>query len=128
MDNKMKKIALIVALALSSQASAHSMSPAIKKYVVERVTHHDVLLKNSTSKPECYNVFVDGKPHFNPKVCLAPGGKQYIKVFVDTPPDQKVRTKVCTEKADNTNKPQRFQLCTSIITYYPELQLRLALP
>lgn len=124
----MKKIVLASSLLLvSSLANSHSMGPAIKKYVVERVTNHDVFLQNSSDKPQCYNVFVDGKPHFNPKVCLAPKGKQYIKVFVDTPPNKKVRTKVCTEPSENINNPQRFQLCTSIVTYYPERELQSAL-
>ncbi|MGL5014032.1 MAG: hypothetical protein ACRC6V_07035 [Bacteroidales bacterium] len=125
----MKKTIIAVTLLLSSGiASSHSMSPTIKKYVVDRITHHDVLLQNFRDNAQCYNVFVDGKPHFNPKVCLAPKGKQIIKVFVDTPPNIKTQTKVCTEISENINKSQRFQLCTSIVTYFPEQQLQSVLP
>lgn len=119
----MKKLVLLFAV-ISSPVHAHSMSLTIKKYVPERVSSHDVVLMNTYKVPSCFDVFVDGKPHFNPKVCLNPGTKQYIKVFVDSPPNVKATTKVCTEQSDKTKNTQRFQLCTSIITYFPEKQLQ----
>ncbi|MGL5013949.1 MAG: hypothetical protein ACRC6V_06620 [Bacteroidales bacterium] len=122
----MKKLLIVLAFA-SSPALSHGMGLTIKKYVPERVTSHDVLLQNRGKNSKCYNVFVDEKPHFNPLVCLEPGGKKYIKVFVDTPPNQKQTTRVCTEPQGNERKAQRFKLCTSVITYYPEAQLQSAL-
>lgn len=121
--------ALILAMGfISCFASAHSMQPTIKKYTISDITQEKVMLMNSSGKPQCYNVFIDGMPAFRPKVCLGVDKREYINVLVHTPANEKKITKVCTELVENTKRTtQRFQLCTQIVTYFPQKQLQSAL-
>ena len=122
----MKKIAVMLGL-VSCYASAHSMQPTIKEYVAFENTMHKVMLMNSSKKSQCYNVYIDGNLAMRPKICLDVNKREYINVVVRTPPNQKKITQVCTENTDHTNRSKRFQLCTQIVTYFPQKQLQSAL-
>ena len=118
MTTQLKRLAIILLLAVSTNVIAHGHYPQkVDKYVVDSLIEVEFNLSNHFSEKTCFDIEVNGEIMSPLRTCLQSGKSKDMEVWVHSEPDVETRNIVCSI-ADNPGSI-RTRMCTDSLTLFP---------